>query len=234
MNVENCKYDFTSDNINIIMLLYDTSGSMYDNEGAIRRANSAFYKDFSKFEERGSIAISKSLFDHHVCLYPFDDIKNFSTSYCTGGGTALYDAIIETAKFMKDYYNEIVKRLNARAKITLLVFTDGYDESSSSSAKDAFKAIKELNSLDATTVFVAFDQAIKAKTGDKLGFTCTKDINTVEELVSCLGIELSKSCKEQSRSVYSLKSEFFSKASADSGDDALDEQAIVDDDFFNV
>ena len=72
--------------------------------------------------------------------------------------------------------------------------------------------IRELNSLDATTVFVAFDAAIRAKDGEALGFSCTREIHTVEELVSCLGVELSRSCIEQSKSAFALKSQFFSQA----------------------
>ena len=84
--------------------------------------------------------------------------------------------------------------------------------------------------MEATTVYVAFGSAIEAKTGEKLGFSCTKDITTVGELISTMGTQLSKSCKEQSRSLYSLKSAFFSKAAENAEDDVRDD--ISDEDFF--
>ena len=122
-----------------------------------------------------------------------------------------------------------------------MVFSDGDDNENQYNANrarwcknEAKNSIMELNSLDATTVFVAFGDAIENETGSQLGFTCTKNITTVRELISCLGNELSKSCKEQSRSLYSLKSEFFSKANKDSDTDDSGDQAIVDDDFFTV
>ncbi len=233
--LSDCKYDFSSDNINIIALLYDMSGSMSSDRHAMIEANEAFYKDFSRFEEIGSIAISKGYFNSDFDMSPFKGVRHFSTDYSTYGGTHLYYSIRRAVENTVNYYNEIVKRLNVRPRITFLVFSDGEDtENSSKSYMSAIGAIKELNSLDATTVFVAFRDAIENETGSKLGFTCTRNITDVKELISCLGGELSKSCKEQSRSVYSLKSEFFSKASAHSEDDSLAEQAITDDDFFNV
>jgi len=233
-NLNSCKYDFSSDNINIICLVYDISGSMEDYEANMRSANRAFLEDFSKFEEKNSIAIAKALFNSGFDMTSFTDVANFDTSYHTGGGTALYNAIVYASQYLVKYYNEIVKRLNVRPRITFLVFSDGEDNNNYQSEFDQAKSsVTELNSLDATTVFVAFGSAIKAEIGSKLGFTCIKDIDDAQALISCMGGELSRSCKEQSKSVYSLKSAFFSKAGADSGDDSLTEQAIVDDNFFN-
>ena len=229
------KYDFSSDNINIIALLYDESGSMEEHVYAMQKANRAFYDDFSKFEEKGSIAISKARFSNYYRMSPFKEVRFFDTSYRADNATHLYSSIVKTVESTIAYYNELVKRLNVRARITFLVFTDGEDNEECGRYMDAAKAaVTELNSLDATTVFVAFGEAVGSGAGEKLGFTCTKNITTVKELVACLGSELSKSCKEQSRSSYSLKSEFFSKASKDNAADTKSDQAIVDDDFFNV
>lgn len=230
----NCKYDFSSDNINIIVLLYDYSGSMEEYATAMRKANKAFYDDFSRFEEKGSIAIAKGRFATSFDMTPFDSVKHFNTEYSANGGTRLYYGIVEAVKRTVLYYNEIVKRLNVQPRITFLVFTDGEDTEGLEHYSDAKNLIKQLNSMDATTVFVAFGEAIQNGDGERLGFSCTKDIHTVKELVSCMGVELSKSCKEQSRSAYSLKSEFFSKADTNSEEDDTDSQAIMDDDFFNI
>ena len=233
--ISDSKYDFSSDNINIIALLYDESGSMEEHVYAMQKANKAFFDDFSKFEEKGSIAISKARFSNYYRMSPFKEVRFFDTGYRADNATHLYSSIVNTVKGTIAYYNELVKRLNVRARITFLVFTDGEDNEENGRYMSAAKqAVTELNSLDATTVFVAFGDAIRTEAGEKLGFTCTKNITSVKELISCLGSELSKSCKEQSRSSYSLKSEFFSKASKDSTADTSADQAIVDDDFFNV
>lgn len=233
-SLESCKYDFSSDSINIFVNIYDISSSMEGDSFAMRKANKAFKDDFSKFEERGSIAIAKGVFSDDFSMSSFDSVSNFNTGYETYGWTALYYAIVRSAKNTIAYYDEIVKRLNIRPRITYLVFSDGCDNRSSSFYEQAKKAVKELNSIDATTVFVAFREAISDKIGEDLGFSCTKDIHSVKELISCMGSELSKSCKEQSKSAYSLKSEFFSKADKNSEEDEMQNQAIIDDDFFNI
>lgn len=234
-SLSDCKFDFSSDKINIFVTVYDESGSMDEYISIMRKANKAFYDDFSKFEERGSIAIAKAEFSNWFSMSSFQDVKHFDTSYNTDANTALYHAICMAAQHTIEYYKEIVKRLNVTPRITFLVFSDGCDNCGGSIGRlGAYDAIKELNSLDATTVFVAFREAINNGIGEDLGFTCTKDITTAQELVSCMGSELSKSCKEQSKSAYSLKSEFFSKADKNSDEDKVEESPLFEDDFFNV
>lgn len=233
-NLGECKYDFASDTIDIIALVYDYSGSMDSYQSSMKKANKAFYNSFSKFEEKGSVAIAKARFASFFDMTTFDSIDKFDTTYSSGGGTRLYYAIVEAGEKVIAYYNEIVKRLNVRPKITFLVFSDGDDNESKGYYAQAKNMVTELNSLDATTVFVAFGEAIESGIGDDLKFSCTKDINSVEELVQCMGTELSKSCKEQSKSAYSLKSEFFSKADKNSEEDDTQNQAIIDDDFFDI
>ena len=218
--VMNSKYDFSSDTVNIFLFLYDKSGSMNGNTHAICLANQNFKKVFTAFEEKGSIAISKSVFSDGCQLSPFMSADHFNTSYETYGNTHLYSAIVSAATATMEYHAELIKRLNVQARITFLVFSDGEDnEGNPYSYERAQRAICQLNSLDATTVFVAFDSAISARDGEKLGFSCTRDIHSVDELVSCLGVELSKSCIEQSKSAYALKSNFFSQANQATGSD---------------
>ena len=211
--VNNSKYDFSSDIINIFMFLYDYSGSMHNHCHAIYSANRNFKKVFTAFEEKGSVAISKSSFCEWYNIAPFESADHFDTSYNANGGTHLYSAIVAAATATIEYYNELIKRLNVQARITFFVLSDGEDnENAYGSFESAKKAITKLNNLDATTVFVAFDGAISSKDGERLGFNCTRDIHSVEELVNCLGVELSRSCIEQSKSAYALKSNFFSQA----------------------
>lgn len=232
-DLNKCKYDFNSDKVDIIVMIYDRSGSMEPDVNKMRKANKAFYDDFSKFKDKGSIAIAKVVFSDSLAMSPFTDISQFNTGYDVGGGTALYLTIEKVTNYVIMYYEEIQKRLNITPRITFLVFTDGQDTTHYSSSV-ARHAITKLNSLDATTVLVAFREAIQYDIGAELGFTCTKNIESAQELISCLGEQLSQSCKEQSKSVYSLKSEFFSKASTDAEEDSVEDQSILADDFFNV
>ena len=230
--LSNCKYYFSSDNINIITLLYDTSGSMEDHCSKMRAGLKAFKKDFEKFEERGAIAISRGNFDSSFEMTPFREVANFNTNYYTGGSTHLYYAISKAVDLTVMYYNELVRRLNTRPRITFLVFTDGEDTGSPGwGMSDAINAIAQLNELDATTVFVAFDRAIDRKDGETLGFNCIKNVENANDLIECLGEDLSKSCQAQSRSAISLGSQFFSKAAAQSGGNTAS-AGNDDDDFF--
>lgn len=229
-------YSFSSDVINTFVMMYDCSGSMTSYVDAIREANRAFYEDFSLFEEKGSIAISKAMFSSDVTMTPFGPVKDFSRDYWADGGTNLYESIVYVGKKTIEYYNEIINRLNVRPKITFLVFSDGRDNNNYRNYFNAAKnMITQLNSLDATTVFIAFGEAIEFKDGEKLGFSCVRDITSANELVSCLGTELSRSCIEQSKSAIALKSKFFSKAATDTNATTSPEaQKVVEDSFFNI
>ncbi len=234
--MDNHLYSFSSDVVNIFVMIYDCSGSMKDYVKAIVEANKAFYEDFSRFEEKGSVAIAKAMFAEHVKMTSFGPVKDFSTNYYADGGTRLYRAVVEVGEETIAYFQEIESRLNIRPRITFLVFSDGLDNCNFKSEIDAAKdMVAKLNSLDATTVFVAFGEAIAAKDGELLGFSCIRDITSAKELVSCLGTELSQSCVEQSRSAFSLKSKFFSKAATDASAEASPEaKKVVADSFFNI
>lgn len=234
--IEQHIYSFSSDVVNIFVMMYDSSGSMEDYCKAILQANKAFYEDFSRFEEKGSVAIAKAMFDDDVSMTPFGPVKNFSTDYYASGGTRLYNAVVKVGKATIAYYNEIQNRLNIRPRVTFLVFSDGLDNYRyESEFKAAKNMVTQLNSLDATTVFVAFGEAINAKDGENLGFTCIRDITSASELIACLGTELSRSCIEQSKSAFSLKSSFFSKAATGTDAESTPEvKKVVADTFFEV
>lgn len=229
-------YSFSSDVVNIFVMVYDSSGSMSGYRDTILKANKAFYEDFSRFEEKGSVAISKATFSERTDMTPFGPVKDFSTDYNAYGGTRLYNAIVIVGEETIAYYKEIESRLNIRPRITFLVFSDGEDNHNYTTEIAAAKdIIAQLNSLDATTVFVAFGEAIEAKDGEKLGFSCIRDITSANELVSCLGTELSQSCIEQSKSAFALKSKFFSKAAtADDAGTPPEAKKVVADSFFDV
>jgi len=232
--MDNHLYTFSTDRVNIFMFVYDVSGSMDDYCSAIRKANRAFYNDFSRFEEKNSVAISKATFDDNCHISPFGPVKNFSVDYDVGGSTWLYSAIVKTGQELLDYVNEITSRLNIRPQVTYMVFSDGRDNGPHR-MDEARDMIAKLNSIDATTVFVAFGEAIQIKDGENLGFSCVRDINSSAELISCLGTELSQSCIEQSKSAFALKSKFFSKAAtSDESPTSSEVKKVVDDNFFNL
>ena len=93
-----------------------------------------------------------------------------------------------------------------------------------------------MNEMGITTVFVAFGKAISSNFGDELGFQATVDVKDRDSLVEFMGEELSKSCKEQSRSMKALGSNFFSHANdneSSSGYSNITSQALEDDDWID-
>ncbi len=69
----------------------------------------------------------------------------------------------------------------------------------------------------------------------QFGFQSTIDVNNKQVLSNFLGVELSRSCKEQSKSMKSLGANFFSKAANSSKSEKYSQktkQAIEDEDWF--
>lgn len=204
--------DFSSDRPNVFLFLIDSSGSMDDDASKVRRGLANFIASFEKFPEVNSIAVSIDKFANDYYRGEFRQIKDLDTSYHADGATALYYSITRAAEHLQDYINEITVKKGIVPRATFIVFSDGMpcqDLGRKSYAKDA---IESLNLAGVTTVFVAFGEAINSSFGKEMGFVSTIDVVNRETLVNFLGVELSKSCKEQSRSMKSLGANFFSQA----------------------
>jgi len=142
----------------------------------------------------------------------FKRVNECKLEYCANGATALYYSICEGAKYLKHYISEVTRRTECIPRATFIVFSDGEPCHDRMYESDAQNAISDLNYAGVTTVFVAFGNAIQSEFGKRLGFQSTLDVDNRETLVNFLGIELSKSCKEQSKSLKALGSNFFSQA----------------------
>ena len=206
------KTDFSSDKIDIFSFIIDESGSMSYEEN-VTRGLEMYKKSFKNFPEANSIAVSLNKFNEHFSPGEFTSISNFNTYYSASGGTSLYDAIGEAAKKLQNYIKEVTKETGCIPRATFIVFSDGESNSDRRYGFESAKGvIDDLNYAGINTVFVAFGSAISSEFGTKLGFTCTIDVNNRDTLVNFLGVELSKSCKEQSKSMKSLGANFFSQA----------------------
>lgn len=229
-------YNFSTDKINIFSINPDSSGSMSEHEGDMREGLRRYKSSFENFSEANSMAVSINMFDSDYYPSAFKSIRDFDISYRTGGATALYYSIVQGAKNLLDYIEEVTLRNSCIPRATFIVLSDGEPWDDMATRSEAKKAITELNESGVTTVFVAFGQSISSEFGKKLGFVSTIDIKNKTSLTTFLGEELSRSCKEQSRSIRSLGSEFFSKANKDShstGYSAKTSQVLEDDDWFS-
>lgn len=205
-------YDFSSDKIDIFAMLIDSSTSMKVSEKDVRNGLDLYKKSFENFPEANSIAVSVCKFNSSFYPDDFRPVSSFSTEYSTKGATALYYSICKAAEHLNNYISEVTTRTGCIPRATFIVFSDGEPCDDRMREEDAKETIEKLNYAGATTVFVAFGDAIESDFGKRLGFMATIDVTDRETLVNFLGVELSKSCKEQSRSLKALGANFFSQA----------------------
>lgn len=229
-------FDFSSDKINIFFMLIDSSSSMEDDEENVRSGLKLYKKSFENFEEAGSIAINISKFGSDFYPGEFQPVTMFSTGYSTGGCTVLYYAIEKGAKLLQSYIEEVTRQKGIVPRATFILFSDGEPCDDPGNFRDARKSIEKLNYAGINTVFIAFKEAITSSFGKEMGFNATIDVIDRSSLVNFLGVELSKSCKEQSKSLKSLGANFFSQIadeSASQGYSQATAQALEDDSWIN-
>lgn len=230
------EYDFSSDNINVFLMVLDSSGSMEDDTFNVRKGLEAYKKDFENFYEANSIVVSASSFDSHYYPKPFVKVRNMSTAYSTGGRTALCFSIVQGAEQLKTYIEEVSRRTGVIPRATFILFSDGQPCDDPVEPSRAKEAIEELNYAGITTVFVAFGNAISSEFGKIMGFQSTRDVNDRNSLVDFMVEELSKSCKEQSQSMKALGADFFSHATdkeSSANYSNTTKQALEDDDWID-
>ena len=204
--------DFATDKVDLFIMVLDKSGSMEDEESKMRTGLEMYRKSFENFSEANSIAVSVCRFSDDFYPGEFKHVKDLDLSYSTYGGTALYYSICQAAEHLKNYMSEVTEAKGIVPRATFIVFSDGEPCGDKRRPSDAHKAIQALNYAGVTTVFVAFGESISSEFGKNMGFMSVIDVTDRDTLVNFLGVELSKSCKEQSMSMKSLGANFFSKA----------------------
>ena len=205
--------NFSSDKVDVFFMLVDTSGSMSGTESDMRSGLQMYKESFENFAGANSIVVSVSEFSSDLRIKEFEPVNSFDTRYSSdGGATALYYSIVNSAKHLEKYIKQIQNEKGIDPKATFICFSDGEPCHDSCSESDAVAAIEKLNESGVTTVFVAFGASMQAEFGSRLGFQATIDVRDKSQLVHFLGVELSQSCKEQSRSMKGLGANFFSGA----------------------
>lgn len=225
--------EFSSDRINIFLIVVDASGSMGGEEDNVVYGIKRFKKEFDDFHGSGSIAVAISTFDDSYYAGEFKKITEFSFYYRTGGGTALCYSIIQGAKQLMNYVQFVANQTSTIPRATFVVFSDGMPNGDSRTPEEAAKVISELNYAGVTTAFVAFNGGISKKFGEELGFQAVTDSS---DMIEFMVQELSNSVKEQSQSMRSLGENFFSKANRSDKSEEYSQttaQALNDDDWID-
>lgn len=205
-------YNFSSDKIDIYLLLLDGSSSMEDDEDNVCKGLRLFKESFDDFYLANSIVVSVCRFDDEFYPGDFRPVREMDTHYSTRGRTALNYSLVKSADLLTSYVREVARRTGLTPKVTFVCFSDGHPCGDRMYTEDGKAAIERMNCAKYTTAFAAFGGEINSQFGRDMGFVANVDVTQRSALLNFLGVELSNSCKEQSQSLKSLGSSFFSQA----------------------
>lgn len=208
LEFENTSIDeIDSENINLIFLGIDQSGSMATYDRDMKQALKEFKDALLNSREADEILVARANFDSGIDVGGYKRIDEFYTGFAAGGCTALYDAVTEGTRRLKDYRG-FLKNEGMRVKAVFAVFSDGADNDSKSTFGEAKQAVAFLNDAEVTTAFISFGGGAK-KTAQDLGFRNILDVSSsASELRKAFDC-LSRSVIESSRSVLADEDDFF-------------------------
>lgn len=208
IEIENTSVEeIDSENINLIFLGIDKSGSMSVFQQDMKHSLTEFQHALASAKEADEILVARADFEDTITVGGYKRISEFDTAFQAGGCTAMYDAITGgTAKLRE--YRKFLKAQGVRVKAVFAVFSDGQDNSSQSSFAQAKDCIAYLNQEEITTAFISFGGAASTVAKD-LGFCNILDVtSSASELRRAFDC-LSKSVIESSKSVMADGDDFF-------------------------
>lgn len=199
--------EINSENINLMFLGIDQSGSMDSFRNDMNHSLNEFKDALTNSREADEILVARADFEDAIAIGGYKKISEFDTSFRAGGCTAMYDAVTEGTRKLKEY-RQYLKDQGVRVKAVFAVFSDGLDNASKSSFSEAKRSVDFLNDEEITTAFISFGG--KAATEAKsLGFRNILDVtSSASELRKAFDC-LSKSVIESSKSVVADGDDFF-------------------------
>lgn len=208
IEIENTSVEeIDSENINLIFLGIDQSGSMCSFSSDMKHSLNEFKDALINSKEADEILVARANFENSIDIGGYKKINEFDTAFSAGGCTAMYDAITEGTEKLKEY-RQYLKDQGVRVKAVFAIFSDGIDNSSNNGFSEAKKSIEFLNNEEITTAFISFggEATNEAKS---LGFRNILDVtSSASELRKAFNC-LSKSVIESSRSVVADGDDFF-------------------------
>lgn len=199
--------EIDNENINLIFIGLDKSGSMHRYERDMLSVLDDFKVSLLDSKESDEILVARADFSDSVSIGGYKKISDFDTAFTTGGGTALYDSIVEGMEKLRDY-RKLLKDSGMRVKAVFAFFSDGEDNANRTSFSEAKAAVEYLNSEEITTAFISFG-GVADKLSKDLGFkNVLKVDSSASELRKAFNC-LSKSVIESSKSVVADSDDFF-------------------------
>lgn len=208
IEIENTSVEeIDSENINLIFLGIDQSGSMDSFRNDMKLSLNVFKDALTNSKEADEILVARADFEDTITVGGYKKISGFDTAFRAGGCTAMYDTITEGTLKLREY-RQYLKDQGVRVKAVFAVFSDGLDNASKSSFSEARKCVNFLNDEEITTAFISFGGEA-AKEAKDLGFRNILDVtSSASELRKAFDC-LSKSVIESSRSVVADGDDFF-------------------------
>ena len=199
--------DIDSENINLIFLGIDQSGSMSFFSSDMIHSLNEFKDALTNSKEADEILVARANFEDFIDIGGYKKIVEFDTAFRAGGCTAMYDAITVGTEKLKEY-RQYLRDQGIRVKAVFAIFSDGLDNVSNCGFGDAKKSIDFLNNEEITTAFISFGGAATNEAKD-LGFRNILDVtSSASELRKAFDC-LSKSVIESSKSVVADGDDFF-------------------------
>lgn len=203
--------DIEEENVTLMMIGIDCSGSMWLYEGTMRQCLSDFRDALVDSKEASEILISRANFsdkcDPATDISGYKHIEELDTSFSVCRSTAMYDCIVNGSSEMMAY-RDYLRKEGVRVKAVFAIFSDGYDNVSRNSKANARQCIERLNKEEITTAFISFggDAQREAKEcGFKNILTTQNSASELRKAFDCL----SKSVIESSKSVVADDDDFF-------------------------
>lgn len=208
IEIENTSVEeIDSENINLMFLGIDKSGSMSVFQADMEHSLNEFKNALAGSKEADEILVARADFEDDITVGGYKRISEFDTAFEAGGCTAMYDAVTAGTAKLKEY-RKFLKDQGVRVKAVFAVFSDGQDNSSKSSFAQAKDCIAYLNQEEITTAFISFGGAASTVAKD-LGFCNILDVTSsageLRRAFDCL----SKSVIESSKSVMADGDDFF-------------------------
>ena len=199
--------EIDSENINLIFVGIDRSGSVYPFKGDMSQSLGDFKDALTNSKEADDILVARADFADTATVGGYKRITEFDTSFQTGGSTAMFDTIVDGTDKLKDY-RDYLKNEGMRVKAVFAIFSDGVDNMSRNGFSSAKNAVEYLNNEEIVTAFISFGGEATQVARD-LGFKNILDVNSsASELRKAFNC-LSKSVIENSKSAVSKQDDFF-------------------------
>lgn len=150
--------ELDSENVTLMGLAIDNSGSMGLYIGAMADALASTKKAMAASKNSDEIRISRIDFDNESIASGYIPVADMDTTYqksISFGGTAIYDMIVKDGEAMREYRKYLCDN-GYHVRAVFAIFTDGEDMHSDHSIQEAKQVIDAMAREEIITVMIEF------------------------------------------------------------------------------